>query len=87
MMNLTNFTVSVDSPLISLYNHVNFTREDIENLIKYHSKHSYHTIKTSSSEADSDNGIYNAVFVSVGLLVLILISIIIKYKPEEMLKR
>ena len=89
-----NITVTTATlpPLPSWTRHLNLSRDELESLLARINRHSNPVISVlrNQSEEAEDRGeeeLNNVILVGSGLFILLLLLILIKYKPEERLKR
>ena len=79
-------------PLPSWTRHLNLSREELESLLQRINSHNNPVISVLRSQGEktgdrSEDGLNNVILVGSGLFILLLLLILIKYKPEERLKR
>ena len=79
-------------PLPSWTRHLNLSREELESLLQRINSHSNPVISVLRSQGEktgnsSEDGLNNVILVGSGLFILLLLLILIKYKPEERIKR
>ena len=75
-------------PLPSWTRHLNLSREELESLLqRINSHNSVLRSQGEKTEDRSEDGLNNVILVGSGLFILLLLLILIKYKPEERLKR
>ena len=79
-------------PLPSWTRHLNLSREELESLLQRINSHSNPVISVLRNQGEktgdsSEDGLNNVILVGSGLFILLLLLILIKYKPEERLKR
>ena len=75
-------------PLPSGTRHLNLSREELESLLqRINSHNSVLRSQGEKTEDRSEDGLNNVILVGSGLFILLLLLILIKYKPEERLKR
>ena len=75
-------------PLPSWTRHLNLSREELESLLQRINSHNSVLRSQGEKTGDrSEDGLNNVILVGSGLFILLLLLILIKYKPEERLKR
>ena len=77
-------------PLPTWTRHLNLSREELESLLtRLHSKPVISVLRAQGEQAESrgDDGLNSVILVGSGLFILLLLLILIKYKPEERLNR
>ena len=72
-------------PLPSWTRHLNLSREELESLLQRINSHNRSQGEKTGDR--SEDGLNNVILVGSGLFILLLLLILIKYKPEERLKR
>ena len=77
-------------PLPSWTRHLNLSREELESLLQRINNNPVISVLRNQGEKTGDSseeGLNNVILVGSGLFILLLLLILIKYKPEERLKR
>ena len=77
-------------PLPSWTRHLNLSREELESLLQRINNNPVISVLRSQGEKtgdSSEDGLNNVILVGSGLFILLLLLILIKYKPEERIKR
>ena len=77
-------------PLPSWTRHLNLSREELESLLQRINNNPVISVLRSQGEKTGDSseeGLNNVILVGSGLFILLLLLILIKYKPEERIKR
>ena len=77
-------------PLPPWARHLNLSREELESLLQRMNNNPVISVLRSQGEKTGDSseeGLNNVILVGSGLFILLLLLILIKYKPEERLKR
>ena len=79
---------NISTALPSWTRHLNLSREELESLLqRINSHNSVLRSQGEKTEDRSEDGLNNVILVGSGLFILLLLLILIKYKPEERLKR
>ena len=83
IMDRLNVTSLLPTPVIPWrHHHANMTREELRTLIKIHTR--YRELSSTASEQESLN---TAIIIVTGLLLLLFLYILVKFKPEQRIKR
>ena len=91
-MEHNNSVTTALPPLPTWTRHLNLSRDELESLLQRINHHSNPVISVLRNKDEEivvrdEDGLNNVILVGSGLFILLLLLIVIKYKPEERLKR
>ena len=89
-MEHSNNVTTALPPLPSWTRHLNLSRDDLESLLQRINRNPVISVLRNKNEeivVRDEDGLNNVILVGSGLFILLLLLILIKYKPEERLRR
>ena len=91
-MEHNNSVTTALPPLPTWTRHLNLSRDELESLLQRINHHNNPVISVLRNKDEEivvrdEDGLNNVILVGSGLFILLLLLILIKYKPEERLKR